>query len=344
MAEQVCSWCRLPIEQGFTKWFSVNGDNCPERTSQFGPLPHEPAEPSPEPEAAPQPENNSASVSQRCPERIWPGGQWAETHCDRERAHSGAHRDFTGKIEWSEIAEPQQAALAERQAPPLEPPGPKSPPLVCRKCGGSFYDPVFGGSCKCPKPVAEPQQASAAPDGWDHIIRYKDYADLQAQSAALKQQLKDEALAFNHANDLVAALEKDNDALKQSLGQCVEALDECGHYGVNKTLSRIRAAIAAAVKLLEQPMSDLRERATKDVAEAMGRSPGRLAYAIKNGGLGVKAKELAYAVSRQERVLQLEEKLARIAQHMNADDENSYRADDPEGAMDTVYSIASEGK
>ena len=32
--------------------------------------------------------------------------------------------------------------------------------------------------------------------------------------------------------------------------------------------------------------------------------------------------------------------LAKIAEHMNADNEQSYRADDPEGAMDTVYELA----
>lgn len=34
------------------------------------------------------------------------------------------------------------------------------------------------------------------------------------------------------------------------------------------------------------------------------------------------------------------EALIRIADHMNAEDANSYRADDSEGAMDMVYSIA----
>ena len=172
MAEQVCKFCEQDIFMGPDGgWWTKHGDKCPERSSKFSPLHHEPAEPSPEPEAAPT------------------------------------------------------------QAPPLEPPGPKSPPLVCRKCGGSFYDPVFGGSCKCPKPVTEPQQASAEPDGWNHIIRYKDYADVQAQLAALKQ----------------------------SLGQCVEAikglsaivksLDVYRRYDVS--LSNAEEILAAAAKLLE---------------------------------------------------------------------------------------------
>ena len=38
--------------------------------------------------------------------------------------------------------------------------------------------------------------------------------------------------------------------------------------------------------------------------------------------------------------LALVKALAKIAEHMNADNEQSYRADDPEGAMDTVYELA----
>lgn len=49
------------------------------------------------------------------------------------------------------------------------------------------------------------------------------------------------------------------------------------------------------------------------------------------------ARELQQA---RARIAELEQALASIAAHMNADDESSYRADDPEGAMDTVYSIA----
>jgi len=61
-------------------------------------------------------------------------------------------------------------------------------------------------------------------------------------------------------------------------------------------------------------MSNFHQQAIEDVARAMGRSPGRLSYAIKNGGLGVKAKELAYAVAQRERVLELEAKLQGIMQ------------------------------
>jgi len=60
-------------------------------------------------------------------------------------------------------------------------------------------------------------------------------------------------------------------------------------------------------------MSDFHQQAIEDVARAMGRSPGRLGYAIKNGGLGVKAKELAYAVAQRERVLELEADYRKLA-------------------------------
>jgi hypothetical protein len=66
-------------------------------------------------------------------------------------------------------------------------------------------------------------------------------------------------------------------------------------------------------------MSTYRQQAIEDVAKAMGRSSGRLSYAVKNGGLGVKAKELAYAVAQRERVieqaaeiLELEAQVARL--------------------------------
>jgi len=40
--------------------------------------------------------------------------------------------------------------------PAQQPPGLKSAPRVCKQCGGSLYHPVFGGTCKCPKPSPQP--------------------------------------------------------------------------------------------------------------------------------------------------------------------------------------------
>lgn len=61
-------------------------------------------------------------------------------------------------------------------------------------------------------------------------------------------------------------------------------------------------------------MSTYRQQAIEDVAKVMGRSSGRLSYAVKNGGLGVKAKELSYAVAQRERVLTLEARLNTVTE------------------------------
>lgn len=90
-------------------------------------------------------------------------------------------------------------------------------------------------------------------------------------------------------------------------------------------------------------MTPYRDQAIRDVAAALLFDAEVLAGMVRadpdllcNAG-----PAMVYTVAQRERVLELETNMKHIAAHMNADDDESYRADDPESAMDTVYSIAS---
>lgn len=152
---------------------------------------------------------------------------------------------------------PDHQAAPASETPPLQPPGPPSAPRICKKCGGTLYDPVFGGSCECPHPqAASDAQIPAMPeDGLVGTLPPADYRRLsdywmertglaEAEVYALREQLEQAKAGWDSAiADLKTAAdicrESEQVAERKGWNEAIEAAaKECDDYKAQGSCGR----------------------------------------------------------------------------------------------------------